>query len=47
MTLDSKGTAGEQGTYFIRDPQGYLLEFKSFQHMDHIFAQGEGGDEYD
>jgi len=32
-----KGQPGEQGTFFVRDPAGNTLEFKSFQDMSRIF----------
>jgi extradiol dioxygenase family protein len=34
------GTAGEQATFFIRDPSGNALEFKAFAKEDQIFARG-------
>ena len=33
-----KGEAGEQGTFFIRDPAGNALEFKCFADMKMLFA---------
>ena len=42
-----KGTSGEQGTFFIRDPQGYLLEFKSFQDFNYIFQMNQKEEAYD
>ncbi len=30
--------AGEQGTFFVRDPAGNALEFKSFRNSEKIFA---------
>ena len=30
--------AGEQGTFFLKDPNGYHLEFKTFKNDDQIFA---------
>lgn len=33
------GEAGEQGTFFVRDPAGNALEFKTFRDMSHIFAR--------
>ncbi len=33
-----KGEAGEQGTFFIRDPAGNALEFKCFEDMKQLFA---------
>ncbi len=32
------GDVGEQATMFLRDPSGNVLEFKSFQNTDQIFA---------
>jgi len=32
------GQPGEQGTFFVRDPSGNALEFKSFRDMDNLFA---------
>lgn len=32
------GEAGEQGTFFVRDPSGNTLEFKSFRDESQIFA---------
>ncbi len=34
-----EGESGEQGTYFIKDPTGNILEFKSFKQMDQLFAK--------
>ena len=42
-----KGTSGEQSTFFIRDPQGYLLEFKSFQDFNYIFQMNQKEEAYD
>lgn len=36
-----KGQAGEQGTFFIKDPSGNVLEFKYFNDTDDIFARDE------
>lgn len=33
-----KGEAGEQGTFFIRDPAGNALEFKCFNDLRQLFA---------
>ncbi|MEC8424300.1 MAG: VOC family protein [Myxococcota bacterium] len=33
------GEPGEQGTFFLRDPAGNALEFKSFQDMSRVFAR--------
>ncbi len=32
------GEVGEQGTFFIADPSGNALEFKTFRDMDQVFA---------
>ncbi len=32
------GEVGEQGTFFITDPSGNALEFKTFRDMDQVFA---------
>ncbi len=32
------GEAGEQGTFFVKDPAGNALEFKAFRNEDQIFA---------
>ncbi len=32
------GEIGEQGTFFVRDPSGNALEFKSFRDMNQVFA---------
>lgn len=29
---------GEQGTFFVRDPTGHLLEFKCFGDLERLFA---------
>jgi hypothetical protein len=34
-----KGQRGEQGTFFVRDPSGNALEFKSFRDEAAIFAK--------
>ncbi len=34
------GDAGEQGTFFVRDPSGNALEFKSFKDDAQVFATG-------
>ncbi|MFT5052922.1 MAG: extradiol dioxygenase family protein [Chlamydiales bacterium] len=36
-----EGEAGEQGTFFVRDPSGNHLEFKSFKDMQRMFAGQE------
>jgi extradiol dioxygenase family protein len=42
FVLDPKtrfaGEPGEQGTFFVRDPSGNVLEFKSFRDPSQIFA---------
>ncbi|HVZ27027.1 MAG TPA: VOC family protein [Rhizomicrobium sp.] len=35
-----EGGAGEQATFFFRDPSGNALEFKAFQDEGQIFARG-------
>lgn len=32
------GKTGEQGTFFVREPAGTALEFKTFRNMDQLFA---------
>ena len=34
-----EGQPGEQGTFFLRDPAGNALEFKSFQDLSRVFAR--------
>lgn len=34
------GEAGEQGTFFLRDPSGNTLEFKGFRDLSFLFATG-------
>jgi len=34
--------AGEQGTFFIRDPSGNALEFKTFRTLEMMFANDSG-----
>lgn len=34
-----EGQAGEQGTFFVRDPAGNTLEFKSFRDDSQVFAK--------
>lgn len=34
-----KGRAGEQGTFFVRDPSGNALEFKTFRDDAMVFAR--------
>lgn len=33
-----EGKAGEQGTFFVRDPSGNHLEFKAFRNIEMLFA---------
>ena len=33
-----RGQVGEQGTFFVRDPAGNALEFKSFRDPSRLFA---------
>ena len=42
-----KGTLGEQGTFFLRDPQGYLLEFKYFNQFSSLFAHDLDQESYE
>ena len=37
-TVRFKGQPGEQGTFFVRDPSGNLLEFKTFRDPSALFA---------
>ena len=37
------GEAGEQGTFFVRDPSGNALEFKTFRDDAHVFARDMDG----
>ncbi|MFQ5347748.1 MAG: VOC family protein [Rhodothalassiaceae bacterium] len=39
-----RGKAGEQGTFFIRDPAGNALEFKTFRDRERLFAPGKADD---
>jgi extradiol dioxygenase family protein len=34
-----EGLVGEQATMFFNDPSGNALEFKSFKHIDQLFAK--------
>lgn len=34
-----EGLPGEQGTFFIKDPAGNALEFKTFKNDDMVFAK--------
>ncbi|MCA8926266.1 MAG: VOC family protein [Planctomycetes bacterium] len=38
-----RGQAGEQGTFFLRDPSGNHLEFKTFRTAAEVFARELGG----
>ena len=38
-TIRFKGEVGEQGTFFLRDPSGNCLEFKSFKDLSRLFAR--------
>ncbi len=33
-----EGKAGEQGTFFVRDPSGNALEFKTFRNISKLFS---------
>ena len=33
-----QGEVGEQGTFFVRDPSGNALEFKTFRDLSSMFA---------
>ncbi len=37
-----RGEAGEQGTFFVLDPSGNALEFKTFRDRARLFARGTG-----
>ena len=39
-----RGKPGEQGTFFICDPAGNALEFKTFREKAALFAPGEADD---
>ena len=36
--LRFEGKAGEQGTFFVRDPSGNALEFKTFRDISNLFS---------
>jgi len=36
-----RGEVGEQATFFLEDPSGNALEFKSFRDPARVFARGE------
>lgn len=38
-----RGQAGEQGTFFVRDPSGNALEFKTFREDRMVFAREPEG----
>ncbi len=38
-TVRFKGKVGEQGTFFVKDPSGNVLEFKTFKDMDNLFKK--------
>ena len=38
-TIRFKGRQGEQGTFFVRDPSGNALEFKTFKDQQKLFAK--------
>jgi len=38
-TIRFKGEVGEQATFFITDPSGNALEFKSFKDGEQLFAR--------
>lgn len=40
-TTRFQGKAGEQGTFFITDPAGNMLEFKSFRDRSQLFARDQ------
>ena len=42
-TLRFQGQVGEQGTFFIADPAGNMLEFKSFKDRSQLFATIQDG----
>ncbi|MEH6476906.1 MAG: VOC family protein [Sneathiella sp.] len=35
-----EGEAGEQGIFFLHDPSGNAMEFKTFKNMDRLFDRG-------
>ena len=37
-TVRFRGQTGEQATFFIKDPSGNALEFKSFKDLSQLFA---------
>ncbi len=40
-----KGKVGEQGTFFVLDPSGNALEFKTFKSQKSIFDIGKNNDQ--
>ncbi|MBO6825948.1 MAG: VOC family protein [Sneathiella sp.] len=34
-----EGQPGEQGIFFVKDPAGNAMEFKTFKNMDNLFAR--------
>ena len=38
-TIRFKGQQGEQGTFFVRDPSGNALEFKTFKDQQKLFVK--------
>ena len=38
-TIRFKGKQGEQGTFFVRDPSGNALEFKTFKDQQKLFMK--------
>lgn len=36
-----EGQAGEQGIFFLNDPSGNAMEFKTFRNMDSLFDRGD------
>ena len=39
------GEVGEQGTFFVHDPSGNALEFKTFRDPARLFARGDAAEE--
>lgn len=37
--LRFEGRVGEQGTFFVRDPSGNALEFKTFRNISTLFSE--------
>lgn len=38
-TIRFRGEPGEQGTFFVQDPSGNVLEFKAFREPEQLFAR--------